>query len=201
MSDLDQFELFDASALGQRPARSTARRRQLHRFYFGLRPPTELASAMRGTALSLSARRQRITPASNFHISMLGVGQFQAVPQDILSLALTAGSDVRGTCFELVLDRVQAFRSAGQRPIVLRCAEGAADIQALRAAIAMAMQRQGLPISLRPIVPHLTLWYDEIAVPERVLARPFRWLVRDFYLIHSTDAEPHQLPGCWSLAG
>lgn len=199
MRDLDQLELFDTSIFGLRPARNS-RRLFRHRIYFAIRPPTGQAMAIHDLARTLSGPKRHLTPATNLHVSTNGIGQFDSIPDDILSRATAAGCAVRGTCFDVVFDRIQAFRSARQGPIVLRCAEGAGDIAELRKAIAEALRQEGLPAAHQSITPHLTLWYDETTIPEQVLASPFRWRVEEFFLVHSATAQPHRLPGHWRLA-
>lgn len=198
MSHFAQLELFDATLFGRRPADSTRRRLQ-HRVYFALRPPEDIAMSIHAWAKALPAAKRRLTPAGNLHISTNGIGEFEHIPDDILSRANAAGCAVHCPCFEVVLDRIQAFGRATKRPVILRCAEGTADIALLRDAITAALQQQGLPTGPQPATPHLTLWYDQAGIPEQVLARPFRWLVRDFFLIDAKDAQPHQLPGRWPL--
>lgn len=198
MSHLAQLELFDATLFGRRPA-DRSRRRLQHRLYFGIRPPKDMALSIHGWAKALPAAKRRLTPATNLHVSTNGIGEFDHIPADILSRATAAGCAVHRPCFEVVFDRIQSFGRATKRPVVLRCAEGAADIARLRDAITLALQQQGLPTSPQPATPHLTLWYDHAAIPEQVLARPFRWLVRDFFLIDAKDGQPHQLPFHWPL--
>lgn len=183
-----QFELF-----GGAPAVEGAKALE-HRYYFTLLPPPALAQDIERGAELLGRRFgiSNVVRAERQHVSLHMVQRGREIGGDLLDEALEVGEAVRRPGFDIVFDTVQTF--AGQRPktggraqypTVLGCSNGARDLLALYGDIRREMQRRGLRVGPRAIMPHLTIWYGPERVPERVLRRPYRWPVRAFWLVHT----------------
>jgi RNA 2',3'-cyclic 3'-phosphodiesterase len=126
-----------------------------------------------------------------FHVSLYHLGDYFGLPQDAIARAEEAASAITLAPFEIGWDRVISFagRNADPErdncPIVLRAADGVAELTALRQRLAAAMERAGIksPRNTR-FTPHITLLYDrphEISVP----VDSIRWTVRELVLVHS----------------
>jgi len=195
MRDQRQYELFDPAGLGRRPRRG-------HTLFFGLRPPPAQVRSIRRYALHHARKHNgnRALAPQNLHVTLAGFGEAEIMPPEAIAIARSAGAAVKAEPFEVAFDRVQSFGSPANAAIVLRCAEGALEIKALRMAIADALERQGMQVRRTDFTPHLTLWYSRERLGEEVLARPFRWTVDRLWLIHSFIGQSrHEWPGQWEL--
>ncbi|KRA53008.1 2'-5' RNA ligase family protein [Devosia sp. Root635] len=198
-----QFELFGGS-----PAVAQARALE-HRYYFTLLPPPAVAQEIERGAALLGRRfgLRNVVRAERQHVSLHMVQRGREIGEDLLDEALSVGEAIRRPGFELAFDTVLTF--AGQRPktggraqypTVLSCSNGGRDLLALYGDIRAEMQRRGLRVGPRAMVPHLTIWYGPERVPERPLRRAYRWPVRSFWLVHTVPGtrRPDYLAE-WSL--
>ena len=179
-----------------------------HRWYFTLLPPPALAQDMEYFALRMSRRHgvRRPVRAGRIHASLNGLGEGEDASFDDLDAALEIGDAIRHPRFDISFDRLTTWgRPAGrtdrrQRPTVLTCSTGQREFAALHASLRREMLRHGLKGGPASTVPHVTLWYDPASIPELLLARPFRWSVRQFWLVRTTLGEPRpECLGEWQL--
>ncbi len=168
---------------------SGERRRRRHVLYFALLPDTVAAASIDELRQRLRAAHgltARLRSRELLHLSLNGIGAFDALPEAIVSAAVRAGHAVRAAPFEVTFDRVMSFRSGPLRPLVLRCRDGLAALTALHRALGVEMRRAGLRSGAGPVfTPHITLLYDESVVPHSPLDDPVGWSVREFVLLHS----------------
>ena len=183
-----QFDLFGGS-----PDVESARPIE-HRYYFTLVPPPALAQDIERDARLLARRHGARSPvrAERLHVSLHIVQRGREIGADLLEEAIEVGEVIRRPAFDLAFDQVQTFagerpKSGGraQYPTVLTCSNGARDLLALYGDIRQQMQRLGLRVGPRMMVPHLTIWYGPERVPERQLRRAYQWPVRAFWLVHT----------------
>lgn len=183
-----QFELF-GGAPGVAEAKALG-----HRYYFTLLPPPALAQKIEAGAQRLGQRFgvRNVVRAERQHVSLHAVLRGGEIGDDLLGEALEVGEAIRRPGFDVVFDTVMTF--SGQRPktggraqcpTVLSCSNGARDLLGLYSDIRTQMQRRGLRVGPRDLAPHLTIWYGPERVPERQLRRPYRWTVRNFWLVHT----------------
>jgi RNA 2',3'-cyclic 3'-phosphodiesterase len=84
--------------------------------FFALWPPETLRERIRTETRALTEPvGGRALPAANFHITIAFLGE---VPDLRLAAALQAGAATHGPAFELILDRVEAFRRSGVLSLV-----------------------------------------------------------------------------------
>ncbi|EJC82158.1 2'-5' RNA ligase [Rhizobium leguminosarum bv. trifolii WSM2297] len=166
-----------------------------HRLFFALRPPAiverQAASIADdyGKAFSLSAQPRLTT----LHVSVIGVGDYEELPEDVVFAAPQAGATVEGAPIAISFDRIMSFRREGTaRPLVL-CGEGGRKpLTRLHVQLGVGMHNAGLPHNIKPnFTPHMTLLYDRKAVPPTVLDRPASWTAQEFLLIHSVLEKPN----------
>jgi 2'-5' RNA ligase len=172
----------------ERPASVHLHRRR-NVVYFALLPDARAAASIAGLRQKLRADHGltgRMRASEFLHLSLNGIGAFDALPTGIVSAAVRAGGAVRAAPFEVAFDRVMSFRSGPLRPLVLRCRDGLAALTALHRALGMEMRRVGLRSGTGPVfTPHITLLYDESVVAHSPLDDPVCWSVREFVLVHS----------------
>jgi 2'-5' RNA ligase len=145
----------------------------------------------------------RVRSPELLHLSLNGVGEFDALPAQIVSDAMKAGSAVTAAPFEVVFDRVMSFSGGEVRPLVLRCGDGLVALTAMYRALGAEMAKIGFRSRVAwPFTPHVTVLYDRNTVPLLPLEHPVRWKVRDFVLVHSLHGERRHLHlARWPLHG
>lgn len=153
------------------------------RLFFALACPVSQCQAIARWRNSLSLRSGRRTPASQFHLTLLFLGE---VELSLVPAVLAAASTVRapGSRLEVPLDRLDAWR----RPGVLFLAPEQAPPRLLRLAydLEQAMQPLGLMLKHNDYRPHLTLARDyRNPPPEAAVAPDFLITASHFTLFES----------------
>ena len=152
--------------------------------------------------------------ADRLHVTMAMVGDFAGIPGNLLARASQAAQEaVRVVApFDACLDRAQSFtgrlRSPGRRPLVLTGTDGVAGLQALHQALSQALRKTGISGAASTAgnqpayMPHLTLMYDQHAVPEQPVPA-VAWRVGELVLLHSRIGQniPYAALGRWPLQG
>ncbi|MDK1384033.1 2'-5' RNA ligase family protein [Sinorhizobium sp. 8-89] len=150
--------------------------------YFAVLPEPAAAERLIETGRRLKKKyglSGRLYPPERLHVSLVGLGRFSGLPEVAVSAACRIGSRIAASPFDVTFDRAASFRTGSSRALVMRCREGAGALQAIHRQIIGS-----LDCSSRPFEPHLTLFYDDYAVPE-VRLEPITWTVRDIVLVHS----------------
>lgn len=188
------------------PGRPGASRSGGHRLFFALCPPAiverQAASIADdyGKAFSLSAKPRLTT----LHVSVIGIGDYEALPEDAVFAARQAGATVEGAPIAITFDKIMSFRRQGKaRPLVL-CGEGGRKaLTRLHVQLGVGMHNAGLPHNIDPhFTPHMTLLYDRKAVPPAKLDKPVSWAAPEFLLIHSVLGKTeHHIVDRWPLLG
>ena len=133
------------------------------------------------------------------HVTLFHLGDWQALPEEIVTLAIGAASQVSLPAFDVGFRRVESFRnSTGVYPFVLTGDK--AQWRGLHEALKTALTDAGLGGATRgDFQPHITLTYDEVRVKPHA-TDPVTWLVKDFVLIHSVLGKTtHNHLGRWPL--
>ncbi|PDT04014.1 2'-5' RNA ligase [Rhizobium chutanense] len=177
-----------------------------HRLFFAISVPAiverQAASIADdyGKAYSLSARPRLTT----LHVSVIGIGDYDALPEDAVFAARHAGATVEGAPIAITFDRIMSFRREGKaRPLVLYGEGGRKALTRLHVQLGVGMHNAGLPHNIDPhFTPHMTLLYDRKAVPPASLDRPVSWGAEEFLLIHSLLGKTeHHIIDRWPLLG
>ena len=187
------------------PARKQRRKfgpSQKDRIFFACLPDD--ATAARIHALAEELKRTHglegnlILP-EHLHVTLFHLGDWAALPDEIVKLARQAADAVRAAPFEVAFLRAESFRNAtGVYPFVLT-----GDVAAWRPlhdALGAALKRVGLGGATQgEFKPHVTLLRDAKRVPP-IKPSPVSWTVRDFVLVHSLLGKTtHVHLGRWTL--
>lgn len=167
-------------------------------------PETALQAVEIGRHLSLEFGLSRNFRAHDLmHVSLNPIGAYSRLPEDVVFAVCAAMANVHAMPFEMSFDRAMSFANGYARPLVLSSALRSEEMMDLHVQLAKEMWSAGLIFSYNPrFLPHMTLLYDEKTVPERELAEPLRWTVREFVLVHSLVGEGrHEYLGRWPLLG
>jgi 2'-5' RNA ligase len=157
----------------------------------GLAQDRRVALGLKGRALS----------QERFHITLKHLGDYPALPSDIVAKAVDAGAAVAFAPFEVVFDRVASFQGRpNNRPFVMRGGEGLETLLAFQRVLGAAMIKAGLgKLAEGSFTPHVTLLYDDQLVAEQSIDT-IGWTVREFVLIHSLIGQTRHVPlACWTL--
>jgi 2'-5' RNA ligase len=136
----------------------------------------------------------------HLHVTLFHLGDWAALPDEIVKLARDAAAHVKAAPFEVAFPRAESFRSStGVFPFVLT--GDANEWQSLYAQLAAALNQVGLGGATRgEFKPHVTLVYEKVRVKPFKIA-PISWTVREFVLVHSVLGKTtHNHLGRWPLS-
>jgi 2'-5' RNA ligase len=148
----------------------------------------------------------RATPlsAQQMHVSLVGLGEYADLPQDLLDSVVGGVSQIRQEAFTARFDTVLTFRHRSRvstgYPTVLCGGEGVYGFQMLHEGIVSALRGAGLKLRSAALTPHLTLLYDKQKIDTEVVD-PIEWDVREFVLLlrHIGQRRPYSVLGKWPL--
>lgn len=125
------------------------------RLFFALWPPLHSTDQL-GRMAGSCAREfgGRPTRPETIHLTLAFIGE---VPEELLPRIVQAAQLVRGTPFELVIDRLGYWRH--NRLLWAGCAAPPAGLQSLVDALRASLRQAAIPFDddKRPFTPHLTL--------------------------------------------
>jgi 2'-5' RNA ligase len=135
----------------------------------------------------------------HLHVTLFHLGDWGALPDEVVRLAMEAAAQVESPQFDVALTRAQSFPNRTEvYPFVLT--GDIAPWLALHDTLGAALKRVGLGAATQgEFRPHVTLAYDKTRIkPFRI--DPVSWTVRDFVLVHSLlGRTSHAHLGRWTL--
>lgn len=182
------------------------------RLIFLARPDEVTARRISHVAYQLKRKYRlggRMLRPELFHLSLLHIHDYCQFPQEIADRAKEAASCIAFPPVDVVFDKVMSFSGVEADPpredsyaLVLLASNGAAELTALRKALALSMAKAGIKSHHRlHFKPHLTLLYDK---RHRIVEdiEPIRWAVNEFTLIDSLLGRSRYMPlRQWPLIG
>lgn len=166
------------------------------RLFFALYPDGE--TALRLAALASRLRLQlglkgRPHDSQRFHVTLHHLGDFVGLPEPVRVAAEAAAAGLAWPKVELAFDQLLSFtRKERNRPLVLTGGAGLDGVRALQRALGEALQGAGMKAE-RHFTPHLTLLYDDRAVPVQSV-EPVRWTAGEFVLVDSLLGQSRHVP-------
>jgi len=140
--------------------------------------------------------------AGRMHISLVGLGDHDGLPEGLVELAGHIGSMIVAKPFNVSFDRLSAF---GGGALVLRSTDGSPSLQEFWRNLTAVISDSPLgPFLTKSIEPHVTLLRDRVRVPKvrEMTIDPIVWTVREFALVHSFIRESrYEVPHRWQLTG
>jgi 2'-5' RNA ligase len=163
------------------------------RLFFGLL--LDAAAAYDAEQAGMKVQREnrlqtRLRPKRLFHVSLQALGDFNGLPSGLVEMAREAAESVAMPPFEVRFEHVMSLNTC----IVLAGGDGVSGVRMLEHALGKALQIANLGGPSRHFNPHVTLIYDRTVVSRQPLARPIRWTVHDFVLIHSLQRQSTYIP-------
>jgi len=164
------------------------------------------ATAARIRALAEKLKREKGLEAAlilpeHLHVTLFHLGDWHAMPNEIVSLAKDAAALVSAVPFAVTFDRARSFANrTGIFPFVLK--GEAAQWKTLHQPLATALKKVGLGAATQgEFEPHVTLTYDKLRLKPFAI-EPVSWTVHDFVLVHSQLGKTaHRHLGRWPLNG
>jgi RNA 2',3'-cyclic 3'-phosphodiesterase len=141
------------------------------------------------------------------HVTLHHVGDYAGgLPNGLVEAAQNVAATIAMPAFDVTFNRAMSFAgSPRNKPFVLRGDEsragGLAALMAFQKTMYLAMCRAGLqgPRGNVKFTPHVTLMYDEQALPEQVV-EAISWTAHDFVLVHSLIGQTRHIHlGCWPI--
>lgn len=175
-----------------------------HKLFFAIRPPPDVAGRLFAFAEGLRDQHKLTgwpTPAARLHISLNGLGRFEAPPAGLVAAGREAAAALAWPSFVVALDRLGTWgRGAGKRPLVMWSDEGLIGVHRLHEALHGRLLRAGAARGpARDFNPHLTLLRDAQPVTARPVG-PISWRVGELVLLDSLHGEGrHDVLGRWPL--
>jgi 2'-5' RNA ligase len=178
---------------------------QKARIFFACLPDEETAMRIHALAQALKSEKgltgNLILP-KHLHVTLFHLGDWAALPQEIVALAKEAAAQVEAPAFEVTFQRTESFRNrTGIHPFVLTGDKDAPSWRPLHTALGAALKKAGLGGATHGVfLPHVTLAYDGLRLKPSPVA-PIAWRVRDFVLVHSQLGKTAHIDlGRWNLA-
>lgn len=180
-------------------------RRFDNRIFFAILAESRIAATIARKTIALNGElglRGWFVPEKHIHISLVGLGDHDEYPKELVEIARHIGSMIVAKPFEVSFDRLAAF---GGGALVLRSTDGNPALQKFWRDLTAVISDSPLkPFLTKSIEPHVTLLRDEarvLKIHERSID-PIGWTVRDFVLIHSLIRKGiYRERGCWQLTG
>lgn len=168
-------------------------------------PPESPGAAMSTVGqqqLSRYRLRGKLHATQRLHVSLIGFGEHDGLPQRIVDKVREGAASVSFVPFEISFDRVESFGKSGPYPRVLRCDDDSAvRFTTFHQTVCFAMGKVGLGKWIRPLTPHVTLMYGDRRVESEAIA-PIGWTVTEFVLVHSLLGRSQYIRlGRWPLRG
>jgi 2'-5' RNA ligase len=166
------------------------------RLFFAVWPDDPARDALVRLAADLAMRAGgRAVPAEKIHLTLAFLGE---VPADRADDLVKAADRVREAPFDLVLDRIGAFRHA--RVAWIGCDEPPAALISAESTLRRALNARDFELEERAFRPHVTLVRKtEKTVAGEAIA-PIAWHVREFALVASeTGTGAYMTMATWPL--
>jgi len=176
---------------------------QKERIFFACLPDAELAARIHARAEEWKHEKgfhANLILPEHLHVTLFHLGDWAALPDEIVKLAKEAALQVKATPFEAVFARAESFRnSTGVFPFVLT--SEIVPWKVFHDTLGAALQKAGLGGATKgEFKPHMTLTYDKLRLKPMVIP-PISWTVRDFVLVHSQLGKTaHTHLGRWTLS-
>ncbi|GLQ94290.1 RNA 2',3'-cyclic phosphodiesterase [Dyella acidisoli] len=189
-----------AQLFGQPAARET------HRLFFALMPDAATRHDINHAAATVQQQhpklRARWVKPERFHATLNFLGDYAAVPDEVMEKAMAAADTLHAAPFAWALDYAASFRGR-EPPCVLRGTHVPELLLALWRDLHASLVQAGLKLRAeRQYTPHVTLAYARHELPEVTPVTPIVWQVDRFVLIHNVVGKgSYQILGSWKLAG
>ncbi|MGZ5053966.1 MAG: RNA 2',3'-cyclic phosphodiesterase [Methylobacter sp.] len=150
------------------------------RLFFALWPDDKTRQALTRLHQSIAAKRLKLVQPHNLHVTLVFLGQVDAVTESVIKQAV---ADITTQPFTLTFDRLSYWRRP--RILCLTCQQPAPEpALMLVSALETAAADCGLRTDTRPYMPHITLARHVRHLPD-IEIEPLIWRAEAFSLVES----------------
>jgi 2'-5' RNA ligase len=177
---------------------------ETHRLFFALVPEQAVCHRIQHAANILAEQHPELharwTRPERFHATLNFLGDFPALPMELVALAKAAADGLHASSFAWTLDYAASFRGR-EPPCVLRASMVPEPLMSLWENVRNALVQAGVHRRTEPsFTPHVTLAYARRELSQPVPIEPISWQVRHFVLLHNVVGKgSYQLLGDWPL--
>ncbi|MGH8251201.1 MAG: 2'-5' RNA ligase family protein [Steroidobacteraceae bacterium] len=176
------------------------------RFFFALLPDETAAQSINRCARELQRAyglRSRLLAPHRLHLSLQHLGNHVGFPASWVDAARRAAARIDFPAFDLCFDRVLTLSAHAREPRPLPCvmtAAFSASLHRFHTSLGLAMRDSGIVVQSRSFTPHITMFYDPLAIEERPIEAIY-FMVREFVIIHTLigTGRRYELLGRWLL--
>lgn len=166
-----------------------------YRLFVGIFPDAAAVESIHGLQIALRDQlglRGKFRPREILHTTLHHIDDYPEVPHGVAKLAgeACAAATANQSPVEVAYDQVKSFRGRpGNQPFVLVAPDGNTGLMDLHRRLITELTRRGLakPADFK-FVPHVTLLYDRLNVPEQPIER-VAWTAREIVLVLSYIGE------------
>lgn len=175
-----------------------------HRLFFALMPDAGTRRNINHAAALVQQQhpelRARWVKPERFHATLNFLGDFPAVPDEVVEKAMAAANHLHAEPFAWTLDYAASFRGR-EPPCVLRGSQVPEPLLALWRDLHALLIQAGLHLRAeRQFTPHVTLAYGRHELRGTAQVTPIVWQVDRFVLIHNVVGQGnYQILGSWAL--
>lgn len=162
-----------------------------YRLFLGIFPDVEAADSIQRLQVGMRDQlglRGKLRPREILHTTLHHIDDYPEMPSKAIKLAgeACAATLVNQPPVEVAYGQVKSFRGrAGNQPFVLVGPDGNEGLMVLHRRLITELNRRGLAKATDfKFVPHVTLLYDRLNVPEQPVER-INWTVREVVLVLS----------------
>ncbi|GLQ46627.1 2'-5' RNA ligase [Dyella lipolytica] len=191
-----QIELF---------AQPPATQAKTHRLFFALIPDEVAQHNIHRAALLVEQQypelRARWVNPERYHATLSFLGDYPAMPDDVVEKAKSAADHLHASSFIWTLDYAASFRGR-EPPCILRSTVVPDSLLALWDDLNTALTSAGVHRRIeRKFTPHVTLAYGRRELPGTMPIVPITWRVERIVLIHNVVGKGrYQWLGNWRLS-
>jgi RNA 2',3'-cyclic 3'-phosphodiesterase len=177
---------------------------ETHRLFFALMPDAATRHDINHAAALVQQQhpglRARWVKPERFHATLNFLGDFPAMPDQVVERAMAAAHHLYAEPFAWTLDYAASFRGR-EPPCVLRGSQVPEPLLALWRDLHAALIQSGLQLRAeRQFTPHITLAYGRHELPEATPVTPIVWWIDRFALIHNVVGKgSYRVMGSWAL--
>jgi RNA 2',3'-cyclic 3'-phosphodiesterase len=166
------------------------------RLFFALWPGERVRAELASAAGKLASLAEGTpVPAEKIHLTLAFLGEVDSAR---VAAVRDAAGAARGSRFELVLDEVGSFRSAGVA--WAGPSRVPAALARLQSSLGAALRARGFPVDERPFAAHVTLARGIARTVARAPMPVIRWRSREFALVRSqTGSGRYSVMEAWPL--
>jgi len=178
---------------------------ETHRLFFALEPGAKVAAQIgraAEVARMIPGAPVRWTAAAKYHLTLHFLGDHAGAPHSIIEQAKSAASLLVADSLDVTLDRIDCFRGRTRAPWIVCCNSASeSGLLGLRRQLGERLVAAGLSALLEErFTPHVTIAYGPVVEALPISITPIIWHVTEWVLMQSRAGQAqYDTLGRWPL--